>query len=97
MKKTYFSQRVYKHTLPTALVNELSHVLHIFNQAKHFAFQTLVREKRWSRNLHEESLQIVLKKRFGLNDYYANSARQEAIALFSAVKEQQTLHLQQID
>ncbi|WP_242217890.1 IS200/IS605 family accessory protein TnpB-related protein [Bacillus cereus group sp. BfR-BA-01380] len=97
MKKTYFSQRVYKHTLPTALVNELSHVLHIFNQAKRFAFQTLVREKRWSRNLHNESLQIVLKKNFRLNDYYANSARQEAIALFSAVKEQQTLHLQQID
>ncbi|WP_028402231.1 IS200/IS605 family accessory protein TnpB-related protein [Ectobacillus panaciterrae] len=97
MKKTYFSQRVYKHTLPPGFVNEVSYVLKVFNRAKHVSFQTLVREKRWSRKLHDESLQTVLKKRFGLTDYYANSARQEATALFSAVTELQTLYLQQTD
>jgi IS605 OrfB family transposase len=65
------------------------------NRAKRFAFQTIVREKRWNRHMHEKSLHLVLKQKYGLNDYYANSTVQEAKALFKALLELQTLYKKQ--
>ena len=46
MKKAYFSNRIYKHTLSKEYVEAISHALFVFNRAKHFAFQTQVLEKR---------------------------------------------------
>ncbi|MFC7392943.1 IS200/IS605 family accessory protein TnpB-related protein [Scopulibacillus cellulosilyticus] len=97
MKKAYFSRRIYKNELPCYLIHELNGVLQTFNHAKRFAFHTLVREKRWGRQLNKESLHKVLKKKFGLNDYYANSARQETLALSSSLTELQKLYIKQTD
>lgn len=78
MKKACFSKRIYKIDLPHEMVDVLAETIETFNQAKRFAFQTIVREKRWNRKLYTESLHLVLKRKYQLNDYYANSAAQEA-------------------
>uniref|UniRef100_C5D2Z1 Uncharacterized protein n=1 Tax=Geobacillus sp. (strain WCH70) TaxID=471223 RepID=C5D2Z1_GEOSW len=97
MKKAYFSRRLYKSEIDILHVTETSYALELFHQAKRFAFQTLVREKRWERKLHQESLHIVVKKKYGLNDYFANSAVREANALFSSLMELNKMHLQQTE
>ena len=84
MKVTNFSRRLYKDEMSKTLVDEISYFEEVFNRAKRFTFQTLVREKRWKRKLHEESIHLVVKKKFGLNDYVANSVVREANALFSS-------------
>jgi hypothetical protein len=47
------------------------------------------------RKLHQESLHIVVKKKYGLNDYFANSAVREANALFSSRMELNKMHIHQ--
>uniref|UniRef100_UPI0035B51188 hypothetical protein n=1 Tax=Parageobacillus toebii TaxID=153151 RepID=UPI0035B51188 len=96
MKKAYFSRRLYKSKMDILPVTETSYVLELCNRAKHFAFQTLVREKRWKRKLHP-SLHIAVKKKYGLNDYFANSAIQKANALFSSLMELNKIHVQQTE
>ncbi|BDG36167.1 hypothetical protein [Saccharococcus caldoxylosilyticus] len=97
MKKAYFSRRLYKSKIDILHVTETSYALELFNQAKRFAFQTLIREKRWGRKLHQESLHIVVKRKYGLNDYFANSAVREANALFSSLMELNKMHIQQTE
>jgi hypothetical protein len=53
--KTYFSNRVYKNTLPKDHVNALDHALLVFNQAKQFAFNTSIKEKRSSQSKRTKS------------------------------------------
>jgi IS605 OrfB family transposase len=96
MKNAYFSKRLYKEELDIPIVSQTSYILELFNRAKRFAFQTLVREKRWGRKLYQ-SLHIVVKKKYGLNDYIANSAVQEAKALFSSRMELNKIHVQQTE
>ncbi|PEO45610.1 hypothetical protein CN559_17530, partial [Bacillus pseudomycoides] len=48
-------------------------------------FQMIVREKRWNRKIYTDSLHLFLKRKYQLNDYYANSAAQEAKALFTGL------------
>jgi hypothetical protein len=97
MKKAYFSRRLYKSKMDILHVTETSYTLELFHRAKRFAFQTLVREKRWGRKLHQESLHIVVKKKYGLNDYFANSAVREANALFSSRMELNKMYIQQTE
>jgi hypothetical protein len=54
MKKAYFSRRLYKSKMDILPVTETSYALELFNCAKRFAFQTLIREKRWGRKLHQD-------------------------------------------
>jgi pyrroloquinoline quinone (PQQ) biosynthesis protein C len=96
MKKAYFSKRLYKVELDIPIVSQTSYVLDLFNRAKRFVFQTLVREKRWGRKLYK-SLHIIVKKKYGLNDYFANSTVQEAKALFSSLMELDKIHVQQAE
>jgi hypothetical protein len=51
MKKAYFSKKLYKEEMGIPIISEISYVIELFNHAKRFAFQTLVREKRWGRKL----------------------------------------------
>ncbi|MBC6975964.1 transposase, partial [Bacillus sp. Xin] len=95
MKKAYFSKRIYKIDLPREMVDALAETVETFNQAKRFAFQTIVREKRWNRKLYTASLHLVLKRNYQLNDYYANSAAQEAKALFTGLMALQKLYEKQ--
>ncbi|MEY8350401.1 IS200/IS605 family accessory protein TnpB-related protein [Bacillus cereus] len=95
MKKAYFSKRIYKIDLPHEMVDALAEAIETFNQAKRFAFQTIVREKRWNRKLYTDSLHLVLKRNYQLNDYYANSAAQEAKALFTSLMALQKLYEKQ--
>lgn len=94
MKKAYFSIRIYKNTLNPKYVEAIGHALFVFNRAKHFAFQTQVLEKRSSTCRRSNSMQMTVKSRFGLNDYYANSAVQEANALFSSQTELKKLYIE---
>jgi hypothetical protein len=96
MKKAYFSRRLYKSKMDIPHVTETSYALELFHRAKRFAFQTLVREKRWKRKLYP-SLHIAVKKKYGLNDYFANSAVREANALFSSLMELNKIHIQQTE
>ena len=97
MKVTNFSRRLYKDEMSKTLVDEISYFEEVFNRAKRFTFQTLVREKRWKRKLHEESIHLVVKKKFGLNDYVANSVVREANALFSSRTELNHLYIKQAE
>jgi hypothetical protein len=97
MKKAYFSRRLYKSEMDILHVTETSYALELFHRAKRFTFQTLIREKRWGRKFHKESLHIVVKKKYGLNDYFANSAVREANALFSSLMELNKIHVQQTE
>ncbi|PGC24409.1 hypothetical protein COM18_31550, partial [Bacillus pseudomycoides] len=45
---------------------------------------------------YTDSLHLVLKRKYQLNDYYANSAAQEAKALFTGLMELQKLYEKQI-
>ncbi|PGD35826.1 hypothetical protein COM30_08155, partial [Bacillus pseudomycoides] len=85
MQKAYFSKRIYKIDLPHEMVDALAETIETCNQAKRFAFQMIVREKRWNRKIYTDSLHLVLKRKYQLNDYYANSAAQEAKALFTGL------------
>ncbi|PGK52474.1 transposase [Priestia megaterium] len=87
MKRAYFSKRIYKDSLSTEYVDSISHALLFFNRAKHFAYQRLVLEKRSGSSRSDESLFLRVKKRFALNDYYANSAIQEAKAIMTSQDE----------
>ncbi|MBO1580755.1 transposase, partial [Bacillus sp. XF8] len=95
MKKTYFSKRIYKRDVSYEMVDTLTQTMEIFNRAKRYAFQTIVREKRWGRKMHADSLHLVLKRKYQLTDYYANSAVQEARALFTGLMELQKLYEKQ--
>ncbi|PEK34428.1 transposase [Bacillus pseudomycoides] len=95
MKKAYFSKRIYKTDLPYEMVEALTQTIETCNRAKRFAFQTIVREKRWNRKMHTDSLHLVLKRNYQLNDYYANSAAQEAKALFTGLMELQKIYEKQ--
>ncbi|PEP50957.1 transposase, partial [Bacillus pseudomycoides] len=95
MKKAYFSKRIYKTDLPYEMVEALTQTIETCNQAKRFAFQTIVREKRWNRKMHADNLHLVLKRNYQLNDYYANSATQEAKALFTGLMELQKIYEKQ--
>ena len=94
MKKAYFSIRIYKNALNPKYVEAIEHALFVFNRAKHFAFQTQVLEKRSGTSRRSDSIQITVKSRFSLNDYYANSAVQEANALFSSQTELKKLYIE---
>ncbi|GAB6454555.1 IS200/IS605 family accessory protein TnpB-related protein [Bacillus luti] len=95
MKKAYFSKRIYKTDVAHELVDILTQTIETFNTAKRYAFQTIVREKRWGRKMHTDSLHLVLKRKFQLNDYYANSANQEAKAMFAGLTELQKMYEKQ--
>ncbi len=77
------------------MIDALTQTIETFNRAKRFAFQTIVREKRWNRKIRTDSLHLVLKRNYQLNDYYANSAMQEARALFTGLMELQKLYEKQ--
>ncbi|MFD3448137.1 IS200/IS605 family accessory protein TnpB-related protein [Microbacteriaceae bacterium 4G12] len=94
MKKAYFSNRIYKSGLHSKYVEAIGHPLFVWNRAKHFAFQTQVLEKRSGTSKRSHSMHMAVKLRFSLNDYYANSAVQEANALISSQAELQKLYIE---
>ncbi|MFD3449388.1 IS200/IS605 family accessory protein TnpB-related protein [Microbacteriaceae bacterium 4G12] len=94
MKKAYFSVRIYKNILNSKYVEAIGHALLVFNRAKHFAFQTQVLEKRSGISKRSRSIHMAIKSRFPLNDYYANSAVQEANALISSQAELQKVYIE---
>ncbi|WP_156321313.1 hypothetical protein [Halolactibacillus sp. JCM 19043] len=65
----------------------------MFNQAKHFRYQAGGRELRGLKEKSFVSIHQQLKQRYGLNDYYANSAVQEGRALLSAQKELKKVYM----
>lgn len=93
MKKAYFSNRIYKSSINENYVDAISYAHLLFNRAKHFAFQTQVLEKRSGKNKREKSIHLTVKNRFGMNDYYTNSAVQEANSLLKAQNELQKMYI----
>jgi IS605 OrfB family transposase len=86
MIKTYFSNRIYKNTLAPDVVEIIQNSLVTFNNAKHYAYKLLLAQKRSGKSF-EASIHMQVKTRYGINDYIANSAVQEANALISAQEE----------
>ena len=66
-----------------------------FSKAKRFSFRPSFEKSK--KSLYNDSLHLVVKRRFGLNDYLANSAVQEARALFSSRVELNKLYINQTD
>lgn len=97
MKKAYFSKRIWKKEINGLTLVEIASLSELFNRAKRFVFQTLVRQKRWKRELHKESIHLVVKKKFGVNDYVANSIVRESQALLKAQSELNKLYIKQTD
>ncbi|WP_308410589.1 hypothetical protein [Priestia megaterium] len=97
MKKAYFSKRIWKKAINDLTLVEIASLSELFNRAKRFVFQTLVRQKRWKRELHKESIHLVVKKKFGVNDYVANSIVRESQALLKAQSELNKLYIKQAD
>jgi IS605 OrfB family transposase len=91
--KAYFTNRVYKNALDEKFVDATSHALLVFNQAKHYSFNTLVKEKRSGKCKRKNSLHLTVKERFHLDDYYANSVVQEANAKQKSLKELNKLYI----
>ncbi|MFB9761238.1 hypothetical protein, partial [Ectobacillus funiculus] len=97
MKKCYFSNRIYKHTVSRDVNQELSHSLQLYNQAMRTAYAWQTKHLRTGNKPYEGSPHLAIKKRFQLDDYYANSAVQQANALRTSQKELQVLYLKQVD
>ncbi|WP_455919795.1 IS200/IS605 family accessory protein TnpB-related protein [Priestia megaterium] len=97
MKKAYFSNRIWKEDVNVLTVVEMATLSKVFNCAKRFAFQTLVRQKRWESELYKESIHLVVKRKFGVNDYIANSIVRESQALLKAQTELNKLYIKQTD
>ncbi|MEK6446641.1 IS200/IS605 family accessory protein TnpB-related protein [Priestia aryabhattai] len=97
IKKAYFSKRIWKKDVHALTLVEMASLSELFNCAKRFVFQTLVRQKRWERELYKESIHLVVKKKFGINDYVANSVVRESQALLKAQFELNKLYIKQTD
>jgi IS605 OrfB family transposase len=91
--KTYFSNRIYKNGLSKEYVDEIAHALLVFNRAKQFSFSTSVKEKRSEKNRRNKSMHLTVKECFRLDDYYANSAVQEANALQKSLTELNKMYI----
>jgi hypothetical protein len=91
--KAYFSNRVYKNTLSKDYVKATDHALLVFNRAKQFAFNTSIKEKRSGKSKRSKSMHLTVKSRFNLDDYYANSAVQEALAIQSSLTELNKMYI----
>ncbi|MFB9760708.1 IS200/IS605 family accessory protein TnpB-related protein [Ectobacillus funiculus] len=97
MKKCYFSNRIYKHMVSRDVNQELSHSLHLYDQAMRAAYAWQTKHLRTGNKPYEGSLHLAIKKRFQLDDYYTNSAVQQANALRTSQKELQALYIKQVD
>lgn len=95
MKKAYFSKRIQKRQLNEETLKENNASIELFNQAKRFAFHSLVRKKRWNLPGFEPSLHLQVKKTYQLDDYYTNSAVREANALFKSRESLNKLYIEQ--
>lgn len=91
--KAFFSKRVYKNTLIKEYVDAISHALLVFNRAKHFSFNTSVKEKRSGQMRRSKSMHLTVKERFRVDDYYANSAVQEANAMQKSLNELKKMYI----
>ncbi|GAA3328866.1 hypothetical protein GCM10020331_074560 [Ectobacillus funiculus] len=65
---------------------ELSHSLQLYNQAMRTAYAWQTKHLRTGNKPYEGSPHLAIKKRFQLDDYYANSAVQQANALRTSQK-----------
>ena len=90
--KAYFSERVYKNTLSKEYREAIAHALLVFNRAKQFAFSTSIKEKRSGKSRRTKSMHLTVKDLFSLDDYYANSAVQEANAIQKSLIELNKLY-----
>ena len=90
--KAYFSVRVYKNTLSKEYREAIAHAILVFNRAKQFAFSTSIKEKRSGKSKRSKSMHLTVKDLFSLDDYYANSAVQEANAIQQSLIELNKLY-----
>ncbi|WP_129728365.1 IS200/IS605 family accessory protein TnpB-related protein [Ectobacillus funiculus] len=97
MKKCYFSNRIYKHKVPHDVNQELSHSLRLYNRAVRMAYAWQTKHLRTGNKPYEGTLHLAIKKRFQLDNYYTNSAVQQANALRTSQKELQALYVKQVD
>ena len=95
MKKCYFSNRIYKNTIGNA-AKKCEEDIMLFNKMKRRAYALTVLEKD-KKIKHKKSIHLTIKDEFGVNDYFANSAVQEAKAKYKNVQENHKLHIESIE
>ena len=95
MKKTFFSKRIYKQDIKEESESIIDDLV-VFNAMvrRAYALHTITLDK--NRKL-EESIHQTIKNEFLVNDYYANSAVQEAKAIRKSDKEKHNLHIQAVE
>ncbi len=86
MEKCFFSNRIYKKYLPQKDVSTIQDALLIFNKAKHTAYKFFLDEYNYNLK-YDVSIHLQIKNKYGLNDYFANSAVQAAKVVLSSQKE----------
>ncbi len=91
MERCLFSKRVYKVELLTEDVSAIEDTLVVFNKAKHYAYKLLLNEHNYNLK-YKNSVHMQIKNRYNLNDYFTNSAVQEAKAVLSSQKELNKLY-----
>ena len=96
MEKCLFSKRIYKTELSVENVSAIEDTLVIFNKAKHYAYKLLLDEYNYNLK-YKDSIHMQIKNRYKLNDYFTNSAVQEAKAVLSSQKELNKLHQANLD
>lgn len=89
--KTFFSNRIYKDTLNNDAVSLINNALHIYNTAKIKTYSLIPVE-----SLLQESLHLTIKNTFNMNDYFTNSAVQEAKGLSNSNAELHNLYIKNI-
>jgi IS605 OrfB family transposase len=92
MEKTYFSNRVYKNTLTPKQVYFTTCALIGFNRAKHKAYKMLLAEHNYG-TAYDPSVHLQIKGLFGFDDYWVNSAVQEAKAQVASQRELQKMYI----
>ncbi len=86
VEKCFFSNRIYKKDLPEKDVSAIQDALLIFNKAKHSAYKFFLDEYNYNLK-YDISIHLQIKNKYGLNDYFANSAVQAAKVVISSQKE----------
>ena len=93
MKRCLFSNRIYKDKLNEDVVNSITNDKELFNKIVRRAYN-IQYNISFNRKMYSKSVHMTIKSEFGINnDYYINSAVQEAKALINSQVELKKLYI----
>jgi IS605 OrfB family transposase len=97
-EKTYFSNRIYKKDIESKINENISKLIYDFNKMKRFSYITLFKTEFKNYEIPDnKSNHMFVKEKYKYNDYFTNSAVQEAKAMLSGQKELHKMHKQGLE